>query len=132
MTYKTEFINAIRNSCELGIKEPVKTCIDSTEKYLDEETKDKISELFSRHILSKPNVAGKIAGGCIFINSLFKPFLENLFDEELILTLGYTKFLGKSSFDTPFTQFKEAVDANKPRLLWNTHVWLTLWKFRAM
>lgn len=126
MTYKTEFLQAIANSETLGVKEPIQGCIDTSKEYLDSSTKATIESLFQRHILSSPEAVKYLIGGCMRINSLFKPVLEDFFKEEIILTTGYTKWLGKEIFTTPLSEFRDAALNNKPRLNWNTHTWLTL------
>jgi len=126
MTYKTEFLQAIANSEALGVKDPVQGCIDISKEYLDSSTKAAIESLFQKHILSSPEAVKYLVGGCMRINSLFKPVLEDFFKQEIMITTGYTRWFGQEQFTTPYSELRDAALNNKPRPSWYTHTWLTL------
>lgn len=129
-TYISEFKKAIDNTLETGVENPITDYIDVTHKFLTEDAKQDIQDLFNENIFNDINNRQLIIGGCARVSSLMKPLLEEYFDEEIFLTIGYVEIIEDKTedewFHTPINQLINDVKKEKRTMSANLHIWLTL------
>lgn len=117
-TYISEFKSAINNTLETGVENPITDYIDVTHKFPTENAKQDIQNLFNENIFNEINNKQLIIGGCARVSSLMKPLLEEYFDEEIFLTIGYVEIIEK---EIGFSISQEVNNASEERLLQNQH-----------